>query len=147
MLPCRLDHVIRLILLPIPSSGLKRVFSQPKTSFYRLWDSFYFIEWRFPGTSDGLPDRRGAHLQLQHDLCKRCQCGDTNALRSVRSSATLRFSIPRTITWCRVPGASSLASLGIPILLSTPNPQAWQENYRMSPSPYFLERDLHHREH
>ena len=43
-------------------------------------------------------------------------------LRSVSSSTIGRFPIPRTITWCRVPGLSSLACLGIPFYPQIPSP-------------------------
>ena len=38
----------------------------------------------------------------------------TKFLRSASSSTIRRFSMPRTITWCRVPGLLSLACLCIP---------------------------------
>ena len=37
----------------------------------------------------------------------------TNSLRSCTLSTILRPSIPRTITWCKVPGASNLVWRGI----------------------------------
>jgi len=50
-----------------------------------------------------------------------CRKGKILCLRRwvVHDSALLD---PRTITWCKVPGVSSLASLGIPLLLFAPNP-------------------------
>jgi hypothetical protein len=51
-----------------------------------------------------------------------CRMGSIVSVQSVGSSTILRASIPRTITWCNVPGSSSFASLGIPTPLFAPNP-------------------------